>query len=760
MTHTRPSLYLSLLVLLSQAAWAAPQSLPTISQAKNAEQLILDRQLLDQDLWQPEVEAQRHEAIFTTLWDNLLKAQDKFKVLAGFPFTTLKIGTTESSEDLDLQIKRTKFGIGTLSLSSEKWYELLRKYRSAGYRIEHTEWHHSSFTPPIDDQAAKSKVSMTIHAYNPKDSHRVIIRGHLDVDWSTVKDKSGMPTPETITINDMEILERHAPPAFQEVFRVNGTSENPLVLPLHVYDLNGDGLSEIIVGGQNMLIQNKGKGKFEAKTLLPGNPALYDAAILADFTGDGQTDYIAIDQKGYPLLFERDSNGAFTQEGRQVANAHFKHPKSFTAGDIDGDGDLDLFIANYKYAYRQGQWPTPYFDANDGFPAYLLQNDGKGNFTDITEQAGLATKRFRRTYSSSLVDLDDDLDMDLVVVSDYAGMDMYLNDGKGNFTDISNDFGGNRHFFGMGHTFADYNLDGKLDLFVIGMSSTTARRLENMGLERPDKPEFNQMRQKMGYGNRMFLRDGDRFSEAPFNDQVAHTGWSWGASSFDFDNDGDKDIFIANGHYSGKSTKDYCTTFWRHDIYTEGSKPDFEQDKLFQSVSSSLRQADISWNGYEHKVLYLNNKGTDFINIAYLMGAAFEYDGRAVVTDDLDGDGRVDLLTVEFKTQGLDNNSYTVHVYRNQLEAAGHWVGVHLQAGPGFSPIGATIKLISERGTQMTRLVTGDSFSSQHPASAHFGLGRLQKIESLEIQWPNGIVQHIKKPEIDQYHEIKSPPSH
>ena len=523
-----------------------------------------------------------------------------------------------------------------------------------------------------------------------------------------------------------------------------------------MYDLNGDGLSEIIAGGQNMLIRNRGEGKFEVETLLPGEPAIYDAAVLADFTGDGQVDYVAVDQKGFPLLFEGDPNGTFSKPGRQVANAHFKQPKTFTAGDIDGDGDLDLFIANYKYAYRQGQWPTPYFDANDGYPAYLLQNDGKGNFSNITEQAGLAPKRFRRSYSSSLVDLDDDLDMDLVVVSDYAGLDMYLNDGKGRFTDISDEFGDNRHFFGMGHTFGDYNGDGKLDLYVIGMSSTTARRLERMGLGRADKPEFNRMRQKMGYGNRMFLRDDDHFTESPFNAQVARTGWSWGASSFDFDNDGDRDLFVANGHYSGESTQDYCTTFWRHDIYTEGSKPDFERDKLFQSVSRSLRQAEISWNGYEHKVLLMNRGEQGFINIAYLMGVAFEYDGRAVVADDLDADGRVDLLTVEFKTEGLDQNRYILHVYQNNLEQAGHWIGIRLKDRAGLSPIGATVRVMTDKGLQMTRLVTGDSFSSQHPATAHFGLGNTMQVAAIEVQWPNGITQRMDNPGIDRYHHINS----
>src|SRR2546427_8651179 len=110
-----------------------------------------------------------------------------------------------------------------------------------------------------------------------------------------------------------------------------------------------------------------------------------------------------------------------------------------TCGDIDHDGDLDLFLGQYRVP-TLGQALKPfYYDANDGYPAHLLLNDGHGNFTDATN-GGFEAKRWRRTYSASFVDLNEDGDLDLLVVSDFAGMDLYRNNGHGQFTDVTREW--------------------------------------------------------------------------------------------------------------------------------------------------------------------------------------------------------------------------------------------------------------------------------------------------------------------------------
>ncbi|MDH3317886.1 MAG: CRTAC1 family protein [Gammaproteobacteria bacterium] len=755
--------------LVASLAFASATMAQSIDSSKlsealqsTAKELVEKRQVLDQILWGPELMAQQYEATFVGLWDRLREAEDKFQELDAFAFENLLLGDATATEQLDLGIRQTRFATGATPISRERWRGMLAAFKASGYRILQTEWHHENFRPPAEGQNAGSQVRMVAHVAREGSAHRVILRALLDVEWSTKLNEQGNPVPENIAVVEMQMLDRHAEPIFEEVFSVKSSERYPRLMPLLVYDLDGDGLSEVVLAGANMVLRNQGAGNFKVESFLTDERSIFDGAVLADFTGDGHVDFVAVDTEGYPLLFVGDAEGRFGQPGRRMADTHLSQPKAFTAGDVDGDGDLDLFIANYKYPYRQGQVPTPYFDANDGFPAYLLRNDGEGNFSDVTEASGLGPKRLRRTFSTSFVDLDDDRDMDLVVVSDYSGLDVYLNDGKGMFTDVSDRLKDKRHFFGMGHTFGDYDLDGKLDLYVIGMSSTTARRLENLGLGRPDKPEHNAQRAAMGYGNRMFLRQEGNFTQAPFNDSVARTGWSWGATSFDFDNDGDKDIFVANGHVSGQSSQDYCSTFWRHDIYEQGSEPNLARDVLFQVESTDLRQANISWNGYEHKALMMNLGGKDFVNVAFLLGASFEYDGRAAVTDDLDGDGRMDLLVVEFKSRGVkdgrDMRDYILHVYKNAMPEPGHWIGVRLkESGPGWSPIGATVTISGPAGGQTAQVITGDSFSSQHPATVHFGLGAAQTVDTLEIRWPNGAVRTLDRPAIDSYHTVSPP---
>lgn len=138
----------------------------------------------------------------------------------------------------------------------------------------------------------------------------------------------------------------------------------------------------------------------------------------------------------------------------------------------------------------------------------------------------------------------------------------------------------------------------------------------------------------------------------PLGDSIARAGWAWGCSAFDFDNDGDDDLYVANGHISGKSSRDYCTRYWCHDVYTGTSREDptvarLLTDDFRPTGLRGLNDGLISWNGYEHNRLYMNLDGKDFLGVGFPMGVAYEFDSRCVVTPDLDADGRPDLLLVK-----------------------------------------------------------------------------------------------------------------
>ncbi len=498
----------------------------------------------------------------------------------------------------------------------------------------------------------------------------------------------------------------------------------------------------------------KAAGVFAKLRLFDHFVPLVETGLVADVDRDGVPDFVSVDKQGRLIRYRGTSEGRFPDPPEIAAEIEAEQTLALTAGDVDQDGDLDLFVTQYIPSYLEGQMPTPYYDANDGELAYLLINDGTGNFRDQTETAGLGPHRRRRTYSTSFFDFDDDGDQDLMVVSDYAGVDLYRNQGRGRFVDVTSEQLPEHHLFGMAHTLADFDGDGKTDIYAIGMSSTTARRLDRLGLGREDRPDVHAMRAAMGYGNRMFLRRGDRFVTPGFAPQVARTGWSWGTTSFDFDLDGDRDIYVANGFRSGQSCQDYCTTFWRHDIYTGSSKPDPQLKAFFSETMRELDQGRISWNGYEHNSLLMNRNGQEFVNIGFLLGVAFQYDSRSVVGGDLDGDGRPDLIVAEYRFVGR-GFELELHVYQNILPTGNHWVGFHLQSGrPGRTPIGAKVKLTTATGTQLGRVVTGDSFLAQHPATVHFGLGQETEVLRAEITWPDGQRDQMDAPAIDTYHTV------
>ena len=293
---------------------------------------------------------------------------------------------------------------------------------------------------------------------------------------------------------------------------------------------------------------------------------------------------------------------------------------------------------------------------------------------------------------------------------------------------------------------------------MVGMSSTTARRLDQLGLKRDDFPKHAETRAGMAFGNRLYQRRGDRFVQSTLNDGCARAGWSWGAAGFDVENDGDDDLYVANGHVSGDSATDYCTCFWRRDLYTGSSTEDPVAGRLFTDefrplAFRGLGSGQISWNGFEHNRLFLNLSGQEFVDVGFLFGVSYETDCRAVVAADLDADGKQDLLVVEHRWNGERNRMpvQSLMVHRNTSAGSGHWLGVRLKGTPGISPVGAKVELRGTFGSRERRIVAGDSFRAQHPAVAHFGLGKHTRIAVVRVIWPSGQVSELTDVGVDQY---------
>jgi hypothetical protein len=430
------------------------------------------------------------------------------------------------------------------------------------------------------------------------------------------------------------------------------------------------------------------------------------------------------------------------------------NPMVLTCGDLDRDGDVDLFLGQYRVP-TLGQILRPsYHDANDGHPAYLLLNDGGGHFHDATATAGLEKKRGRRIFSASFVDLNEDGPLDLVVVSDFAGLDLYRNDGQGQFIDVTSNWVAEPRAFGMAHALADFDVDGRLDLLMIGMTSPTVDRLEHLKLKRRGSDEDPAMRRRMTYGNRLYLAQADgTFRQTPMSTSIARTGWSWGCTAFDFDNDSFPDVYVANGHETKQTVREYEPEFWLHDIYVDGSADDIEATAYFAGKFAQTRGQGWSYGGYEKNRLFLNQRGGSFFEIGHLAGVALEPDSRNTAADDLDGDGRMDLLVTTLEVWPAEKQ--TLRVYQNTLKDCGNWVGFRFRDEPGQSVAGLRVAIEYEGHSTVRQIVTGDSFRSQHSNTVHFGLGDAERVNRVEIRWPTGPVAILEKPAINRYHAIR-----
>jgi hypothetical protein len=644
-------------------------------------------------------------------------------------------------------------------LNPDTWSKLLANSETNGWRLVGVEFRHRRFETNALAEPLKSTFEFNASLTNAIKEARVVLDGDLVVDWASGRSADGLREVKRIDASRLTLKRRDGPPGFIPVLEdhVLPIRNSRSIDPLIVYDLDGDGLSEIILAGSNLVYRRRGADRYEAAPLCRHAPGPIYCAIVGDFDGDGQVDFLCLKYEGL-FLFKGSSGGTFDEPGLLVwgPSRDLKHPMAMTCGDIDGDGDLDVFIAQYRMPFEDGAMPLPYYDANDGYPAFLLLNGGIGTFSEATNQSGLESKRTRRAYATSLIDLDEDGRLDLAVASDFAGLDLYRNEGRGRFADVARQWinASDRHCFGMALAFTDFNSDGQLDLLMTGMTSATADRLEHLNLWRSVMNEDRSMRRQMTFGNRLFLGSGEGgFVQTPLSRSIARSGWSWGCAAADFDNDGFPDAYIANGMETRESVADYEGEFWLHDAFVANATNTPAVDLYLKGKLARLRGHGESYGGNDRNRFFLNQRGESFVEIGHLMGVELAEDSRNVIADDLDGDGRMDLVVTSYEP--WPGPRQILRAYRNELGDCGNWIGFRLRSRSGEnSTIGAQLKIqISER-KMIRQLVAGESYRSQAASTVHFGVGEATKVDEVKVHWIDGQTATFEILEANRYYTV------
>lgn len=694
---------------------------------------------LDRTLGAPESDAEAFEDALTGFWDELnasAHAWDTFNahLPQSIAFPAAGVPAPAGFQDLAASLSGRRLDPAAI----QAWLAALR---GEGWQVRRSRWQ----MPAHENASRRSRVVFELLAENTASATRAQVRGTARVQWSSTEP----PRPESVVVERLAAWAHTGPAPF--------TAEAELDLPVPPHTpftdpllalAAADGTCSLVAVGAGVRYRRDPAGHWVPGAFASLPPERLWAAAVADWDGDGHDDLILAGGDGVRVLRGPEFAGAGTVVWKSPHR--LLHPQAVAAGDFDGDGRLDLWVGQYKLPYQGGQFPTPYHDANDGFPSFLLHREAGDGLRDVTESSGLAALRWRRAYSGSFVDLDGDGDLDLVTASDFAGLDVYENDGKGRFRIRTADLGESRKAFGMAHVTGDLDGDGRIEVFMAGMQSAVASRLDALGIDGPTQVDARAWRRAMTVGNRIFTAGPDGLREAGWARDLADAGWAWAITPLDADNDGHLDFHVANGHETRASTRDYERQFWRHDLHVGGPTNDPAVDLYFRNAAGRRAADRASYGGWQHGAFFRTDAPDRHPDVGWLLGTSVFADTRNAVAADFDGDGRMDLAVTTFEEWPARRQRLVV--LRNRTEAAGHWVGFRFDA---CSAVDATVRIATAGGRQQRRGAAGESYRSQSVGALHFGLGKADRIVSAEVVWPGGRRQDLGTPAVDRWHVIR-----
>ena len=488
---------------------------------------------------------------------------------------------------------------------------------------------------------------------------------------------------------------------------------------IDLYVVNNPGPLDTEITGTvpgNVLYRNNADGTFIDVTVDAGvgERGYGMGCVFGDYDNDGDLD-LYVTNYGPNVLYRNNADGTFTDVTVDAGVGDGRWGTGAAFGDYDNDGDLDLYVPNYiehdldklaqdqKTSMQYGQSVprilNPHsFDPQDNV---LYRNNGDGTFTDATAELGVEA-RGGRSLQAIFTDLDLDGDLELYVANDLSPNFLYRNNGDGTFTDVSDaswaaDFRGS-----MGLATGDYDGDGDLDLFMSHWIEQENALYSNMWKEERAIAENSSKEEKM---QPIRLVD-DSYGASLGEESLKYVGW--GTDLFDYDNDGDLDIFVANGH-----TFQYLDN---HELLIPQKDQFFryDGDGIFTDVSAATGVAAMPYRV-----------------------------GRGTAFGDYDNDGDVDIFIV--------NNHGPAVLLRNEGGNRNNWLHIKLIGTKGNrDAIGARIRLKAGDLIQLREINAGASYLSFNSLNAEFGLGQETTVDWIEVIWLGGYTERFTSIGINQ----------
>lgn len=487
---------------------------------------------------------------------------------------------------------------------------------------------------------------------------------------------------------------------------------------LDIYFVNGAALRPAMRRGDfpakdapqysNRLYRNNRDGTFSDTTEKAGVAGQgYGMGVTTgDFDNDGDDD-LYVTSFGKNVLYRNQGDGTFVNVAERAGVTASGWSTGAAFLDYDRDGYLDLFVARYlQWDFAPNPWcggrgpgQRAYCHPDEFAPAthLLFRNRGDGTFDDVSRAAGFA-KAAGKGLGVAFNDYDKDGWPDILVANDSAPQQLFHNRRDGTFEEIALTAGlaydeDGKTFAGMGVDFADYDNDGWPDVFINALAN------QRYALFRHNKSGFDYVSGPSGVGSVSQLHSG------------------WGARFVDFDNDGWKDLFVAQGH-----------------------------------VMDNIELTQPSTR-YRETLLLMKNMRGRFEDVSAAAGAPFRTPlaARGAAFGDLNNDGKIDIV--------IQCNDEPALLLRNDLNAKRSWLIIHtVGTSSNRSGIGARIRIVSESGAEQHAFVsTASSYLSASDRRVHFGLGSDKRVKLIEIHWPGGAVQQIDNIAANQILTVREP---